>query len=491
MSPTRTTSARPARSTPSKARYREASTSTILGVAAISVLIHVVLLYLADRSRLSWRPQHIQVERPAESSRTEARRAPAPPPTCEANVTLAMAARVVVCNTPLMERGECTRATMDDWSLGLIVCNALTMSSEVELVEPEVVEQIEAEMLEEPAVAVLLPEPEPTLPDPSQAQPAAPPPPPPPERPLQVVEITQPKTQEPPKDARFLSDFDSSVEQETVARGSNEDMVERPDPMHQLEAKENPREAAMAEIPDRAERPSKNPDAPEGPGKLAMRKPGESEPAREAQQAETAGIRTGKDAQRGPGGYEDARGTGDLDQKAREASAGKTGEGGGGGGRPLLPNLRPTEDILERAIGGGSVDKLDNVASGDITALNSKGWKYASFFNRVKREVHRNWHPVEAYLRRDPAGNVYGVKDRHTVLRVTIDTKGKLQSVIILKRSGVDVLDEAAVSAIRETAPFPNPPAALADPKTGLITFPFGFSFEVDRDGQWRFLRRH
>ena len=45
--------------------------------------------------------------------------------------------------------------------------------------------------------------------------------------------------------------------------------------------------------------------------------------------------------------------------------------------------------------------------------------------------------------------------------------------------SGVDFLDDEAANAMRNAGPFPNPPEGLVDPGSHLITFRFGFMFEV------------
>src|SRR5260221_106145 len=68
----------------------------------------------------------------------------------------------------------------------------------------------------------------------------------------------------------------------------------------------------------------------------------------------------------------------------------RLGEGGMPGTRGVPhPNLRPTPEMLARAIGkgAGSPDYLRDIDDGESTALNAKKFKYASFFNRVKRAV--------------------------------------------------------------------------------------------------------
>jgi TonB family protein len=140
--------------------------------------------------------------------------------------------------------------------------------------------------------------------------------------------------------------------------------------------------------------------------------------------------------------------------------------------------------MLEKAIGkgSGSPDYLKDVDDGESTALNAKRFKHAAFFNRVKRAVAHEWHPEVVYERHDPSGNVYGVKDRVTVLRLHLQPDGKLAAWSILQSSGVDFLDDEAIDAFRKAAPFPNPPKALVDPD-GQIHFTFAFIFELSGRG--------
>jgi len=134
--------------------------------------------------------------------------------------------------------------------------------------------------------------------------------------------------------------------------------------------------------------------------------------------------------------------------------------------------------VLERAIGGGSVDHLEDVDNGDETALTSKRWVYASFFNRLKRQVAQNWDPVSVWRHRDPTGAVYGYKTRVTEVRVSLLRKGEVENIVVTSPSGVTALDDEAVRAFRSAGPFPNPPEGLIQ-KDNLITFPFGFFFEI------------
>jgi protein TonB len=154
-----------------------------------------------------------------------------------------------------------------------------------------------------------------------------------------------------------------------------------------------------------------------------------------------------------------------------------------------VPDLKASQEILERVAGGGNVDHLEDVENGDETALSAKHWLYASFFNRLKRQVAQNWNPGSVWKRNDPNGTVYGFKTRVTEVRVSLSRKGELAKIVVTSPSGVGDLDDEAVRAFHAAAPFPNPPEQLAN-KENLIVFAFSFYFEIGAPHtSWRVIR--
>lgn len=150
--------------------------------------------------------------------------------------------------------------------------------------------------------------------------------------------------------------------------------------------------------------------------------------------------------------------------------------------------LRLSDEVLEKAA-GGTYDYLPGVEDGEGTALNARRWKYASFFNRVKEQVAQNWHPEQAYRMRDPHGNIYGTKDRLTVLAIALNPDGSLNKVYVAESSGVDFLDDEAIKAFEAAQPFPNPPPGLVAGDSKLISFRFGFMFEINSAEPWKVFR--
>jgi len=142
-------------------------------------------------------------------------------------------------------------------------------------------------------------------------------------------------------------------------------------------------------------------------------------------------------------------------------------------------NLDPSMSAMTAALAGTGLDSFEGVVEGDHTAVNTAGWEHASFFNRIKRRVEQYWHPGMEFRRRDPYGNIYGHKDRTTVLLVVLRGDGSLKKLYVMNPSGAPFLDDEAYQAVSQAAPFPNVPDGLKDSRDGLVKFTFHFIVEV------------
>ncbi len=157
--------------------------------------------------------------------------------------------------------------------------------------------------------------------------------------------------------------------------------------------------------------------------------------------------------------------------EGEEASVGRAGQAG-------ALNLLPSPAVLDKIIGAAANDHLRDVEAGDGTFLSTREWKYASFFNRVKQSVGQQWNPSQQLRLRDPTGDVYGARDRYTLLTVTLDRDGRLRDAFVERSSGLDFLDLEAIKAFERAQPFPNPPPGIlaAD---ATVRFQFGFFLEM------------
>jgi len=278
----------------------------------------------------------------------------------------------------------------------------------------------------------------------------------------QVVDLPPPSEEKQPDKARFLSEYDTSVKRQTkgppVPFRPGRVLANRPVPQQEKQPPPSPQERQRVE---------------KKVMKLAMRtKP--DLPTSELERSDSGDTPVkAEERQKVPRGPESP--------KQHEAGPKKV----------TMRDLQLSQKELLRALGTRANDYLKDVPDGDQTLLNSKRWRFASFFNRVKRQVAENWHPDVVYRRRDPSGNVYGFRDRLTILRVRLTPDGKLKELHLERASGVGFLDDEAISAFRAAEPFPNPPKGLVDKDTGMISFRFGFLFEISRRPSFRIFRNN
>jgi TonB family protein len=290
------------------------------------------------------------------------------------------------------------------------------------------------------------------------AMPRPPPPAPAPEREPkgQVVDLG-PTNDKKPKDARFLSEHDSSVEKETRSRHAKAGY----------------------------ERPLPTPSAPGAPSAAPPGQDGRTDKSVPGREGTPAAKRAAeqKVAVAPPSTDGDLSGA----RSAREGVAPAPAPGAGGEGgvkRSGAPSENPliAPGTLARIAGGPAPDHLDGIDEGESTFLNAKGWKYATYFNRIKQAVAATWDPLTPLDARDPDRTMFGYKDRFTLLGVTLDDSGRLKALVVEQTSGVEFLDRAALTAFRTAQPFMNPPRGIVDER-GEIRFSFGFFLEVGHTG--------
>ncbi len=294
----------------------------------------------------------------------------------------------------------------------------------------------------------------------------------------QVVETTPTKDQTPPDDARFLAEHNSKVDKQQVAanKQSPTPKVIKSDRRlvsagSDVKGHRDGRKSVAKKSATRTMRPRRDRS-----GDSDRR--GETSTAKPKKSLSGVGKEHKSKLAQGDGRFRPSS------EGAQAAQAKRSGGREVGGSvapqewRSLLPTLGPTDQ--ERRV--GSIDHVEDIEEGEQTFLNAREYRYAFFFNRVKRNVSQRWRASKAHRQHDPYGRIYGVRDRLTVVQVTLNPHGDLDDVIIAKDSGVAFLDEAALDAFRAAEPFPNPPDGLQDPD-GRIRFRFGFFLEISSRG--------
>jgi TonB family protein len=101
---------------------------------------------------------------------------------------------------------------------------------------------------------------------------------------------------------------------------------------------------------------------------------------------------------------------------------------------------------------------LPEVAIGDQTLLSTREYAYASFYIRMKRQMEATWDPRSVINAERLARDQYV-----TTLAITLKPDGSLDDVRIEQSSGNPRLDQQAVEAVHQAAPYLNPPPQLVD----------------------------
>lgn len=266
----------------------------------------------------------------------------------------------------------------------------------------------------------------------------------------QFVSFEAPEEREEPDEARLLDQYDSRADEQMVRRQTAVE-EDSPAPVEDVERPEEPSSPDNEATEEREE---------------ADGEESESEAADEAAEEREKSESLDEDPTR-EGLVEE----GPDDERRRSDD------------RKMEPEeLFPNGEDGARMFGGDSADYVEDVEEGDKTLLNRKESKFWTFMDRLKRSVARQWSPVEEFRRHDPEGRRYGVEDRFTKLRITLESDGSIRSIYVEEPSGVEFFDDEALRAVRQAAPFHNPPEGMKD-RDGLIRLSFGFYLDIERGG--------
>ncbi|MCB0407646.1 MAG: TonB family protein [Bdellovibrionales bacterium] len=152
----------------------------------------------------------------------------------------------------------------------------------------------------------------------------------------------------------------------------------------------------------------------------------------------------------------------------------------------LIPQYSVTPDArqdLSQHVGDPSQtdDYLKDVEKGLETMLSTREFLYYSYYNRIKSKIRQYWEPnvresVKIIYRK--GRSIASAKDRVTQVLITLDGAGELKRIDVITQSGIKPIDDAAVKAFKQAAPFPNPPKGMVE-KDGMIRIRWDFILEA------------
>lgn len=93
-----------------------------------------------------------------------------------------------------------------------------------------------------------------------------------------------------------------------------------------------------------------------------------------------------------------------------------------------------------------------------VIRLNTDELKYAS---KLSHKIRKNWAQIEVDERKD------------LTITFFVDEDGGVSELKILKSSGSEELDQSGLDAVKQSAPFEQPPETMKPPKKMRLTFVF------------------
>lgn len=133
---------------------------------------------------------------------------------------------------------------------------------------------------------------------------------------------------------------------------------------------------------------------------------------------------------------------------------------------PAVSELIPSYDNLARQVSDSQPQR--DIEEGEEISLNTTELKYLSYFSKLKDRIQMVWKYPEA-------AKVTGLQGR-LVLKFVLNSDGSLRELRVVTSSGIDILDDAAIKAIRKAAPFYAIPKNLGD----VLSIVANFEYELD-----------
>jgi TonB family protein len=299
---------------------------------------------------------------------------------------------------------------------------------------------------------------------------------PPPEEMLTYISLDKPLIEQRPDQAKYMDRWSAKVEREMYKRGTEGKPSVSQEPQKLPPAPPTPKtkEQSSAQPPQKTLSQKQTQQAEKSP-EVEQKKTTKTPPKELPTVPHESEIILPKEARTERG-----------DKQPKPSTDGADGPNELPDPRSLFPANAPGP-MADKLGSDGILDPSKQLEEGDRTLLNRKETRYWAFFDRVKRQIEREWTPHVEYRRRDPYGNVYGVKDRYATVEVVLNPDGSIRKLRMAKTSGLDFYDDEAVRALNAAAPFANPPEGLMD-ENGLVRFTFGFYFEIS-SGRSRFFR--
>lgn len=126
---------------------------------------------------------------------------------------------------------------------------------------------------------------------------------------------------------------------------------------------------------------------------------------------------------------------------------------------------------------------IRNIQKAEVTALNTKqdDLSYYTFFLRQREKYYPRW--VKKLLILYPRFSIKQIKQftkkpQLTTVQLILDKEGRYVDHFVIRPSQSKLLDQAVISSLKQSAPYPNPPQGLIE-EDGFIYLHLSFKLEI------------
>ncbi len=276
-----------------------------------------------------------------------------------------------------------------------------------------------------------------------------------PKQALELADIAKPKVEKAPKKARFAARYNSSVEEETVAKSIPK------------------RAKADVEVSEEPEAPRKPPQQKKTPPPTPQKVPSQVAKPSKAPEVDPKG-KEGTPAQ-------EKVSLSDLELKPSDVL-----DIPGDNGKGKKPKAEPSDDgaidlaaLPKSSDFGGPGDQfvhdfMPSVKIGDKTYLNAFAFPDVQYFTRLKRVFRMRFNPREPLVSHFRYNRVV-VGKVNVTMGMEVTSSGELAKVFVIQSSGIPGYDREALRTIRQSAPFTAPPEKIRG-KDGMLRMTWHFT---------------
>lgn len=126
------------------------------------------------------------------------------------------------------------------------------------------------------------------------------------------------------------------------------------------------------------------------------------------------------------------------------------------------------------AASAGFQERLDK---GTELKLNARQFDYGNYINRMRNKLAQRWEPQKTII-----PSMYSQRVVRIDVGVVLNGLGEIVELRTLESSRFPRYDDEAIRALREAAPYPNPPKSLIQ-DDGLVYMPWTFVLTMDAWG--------